>query len=82
MGPRSASVPSAPRLPLHTETSIRFPSWGGKEVGWKTIDEGRQWTGTAVWPEPLSMHYMEDRAYGAGRFHFSPVLDLLMEDAS
>jgi hypothetical protein len=62
-------------------TSIRFPSWGGNQIGWMTIDTGRQWTGEAVWPEPLSMHYLADKTSGHnGEFEFHPVLGSLRLD--
>lgn len=58
------------------KTSTTMPSWGGLLVGFMTMDDRLRWTGSAVWPEPLSMHFLEDgRVYGANfDEHFHPVL--------
>ena len=41
-------------------TSIRTPSWGGKDVGFSAICELSRWTGRAIWPDPLSYHYLDE----------------------
>ena len=59
-------------------TSTRTPSWGGEHVGFVPVNESSRWTGAAVWPEPLSMHWLEGRSYGfAGERDFHPVLGSL-----
>ncbi|MDQ8700215.1 SOS response-associated peptidase [Hyphomicrobium sp. LHD-15] len=56
-------------------TTVRWPNSDGKPpFAYPPIDEHYRWTGTAVWPEPLSMHYLADKAMGAGEIDYSPVL--------
>lgn len=57
------------------KTSVRRRSWGNSLTGWSEMDEASQWTGRAVWPEPLSLHYLADKASGFdGATYYHPVL--------
>lgn len=80
--------PDAPQRALRT--SFRCTKCGGRETSVRYAIEGdtppgygsrHQWTGMAVWPEPLSMHYLEPRSYGNGEIDYSPVLGSIRFDA-
>ena len=63
------------------ETSTRTPSWGGEHVGFVPVNEFSRWTGEAVWPEPLSMHWLEGQSHGfGGKIDYHPVLGNLRFD--
>jgi putative SOS response-associated peptidase YedK len=62
------------------KTTTRTPSWGGEQIGFLPVNESSRWTGEAVWPEPLSMHYLEGRSYGDGKIDYHPVLGSLRFD--
>lgn len=62
-------------------TRAVLPSWGGTHVGFVPVNESSRWTGTAVWPEPLSMHYLENRSHGFhSEYDYSPVLGSIRFD--
>ncbi len=62
-------------------TSIRGPSWGDSLTGWAPMYAHSQWTGAAAWPEPLSLHYLADKAVGFdGLTDYSPVLGSIRFD--
>lgn len=62
------------------KTSTQMPSWGGSHVGFVALNETYRWTGTAAWPEPLSMHYLDTRTLGDGKIHYHPVLGSITFD--